>query len=551
MARVRGARRIGLVLGWVLAAWLVPAFAHDPAAGVIEPLDAPARATVREDGRIGDGEWRIVPPPGLSGPLLVVHQPASAQVTVTARGQAPVMRTITAPGLDPAFSRRSLVFRLPRDAPVRVKVEAALYPLKVEVRESAAYLQADMVYLRILMLLLGMQLSLAVVGILHWFRLRRSDYLYFSLGLLLMALYVLCAYGEAYALPGLRWLATLGAAGRTAIGALAAVSAACLILEYSDLRRFAPRLAKAITWSCVYALLALAVWLLLPHPFDKQSALFVGRLLIMLVGVSLLAGPWIAWRAGGQPVSAVFLAWAPVAFFGLARTIQVAFHLPFPSWVELGLPLAGVCSGMILPMLLANRMYDFRMERDQAQRMAENLARHVERVRVQHDSVREHAERDALTGALNRRGFDERMRVVLASAQAHGLPVSLLFVDLDNFKPVNDQHGHMVGDHCLARVVQAMRGELRAGDYLCRYGGDEFVIGLDGSELAQAQMIAEHLRETIEHACADIDGRQVRLTVSIGVASAQPGDTIESLLRRADTAMYEAKRAGRNLVASE
>ena len=549
--RVRGARRMGLVLGLILAGLAAPVSAHDPHAASIEPLDAEAQATVREDGRLGNGEWRVVPPAGLAEPLLVVHQPAGARVTVATPGQAPATQTVTDAHLDAEFSRRGLVFPLHGDGPVRLRIESALYPLKVEVRESSAYMKDDMVYLRVLMLLLGMQFSVAIVGILHWFRLRRSDYLYFSLGLLLMALYVLCAYGEAYALPGLRWLGALGVAGRTAIGALAAVSAVCLMLEYSALRRFAPRLGKAIVWLCVYALLALAAWLLLPLPVDKQEALLAGRMLIMLVGISLLVGPWVAWRSGGQPVSAVFLAWAPIALFGIVRVAHVTFHWPFPSWLELGMPLAGVCSGMILSMLLANRMHDFRVQRDHAQHMAENLARHLERVRLQHDSVREHAERDALTGVLNRHGFDERMRVVLASAQAHALPVSLLFVDLDNFKRINDRHGHAVGDHCLSRAVQTMRSELRAGDYLCRYGGDEFVVGLDGSDLTQAQIVAEHLRESIERNCAEVDGRPVQLTVSVGVASAEADDTLESLLRRADHAMYEAKRAGRNLVASE
>jgi len=158
------------------------------------------------------------------------------------------------------------------------------------------------------------------------------------------------------------------------------------------------------------------------------------------------------------------------------------------------------------------------------------------------------AERDALTGARNRHAMDPMLQVALDKASQHNTPASLLVIDLDRFKSVNDTHGHEVGDRVLKRITDQFIGFTRAGDDVFRYGGEELVILANGASSNHAGRLAEKLRRRI----AEIEFEEVgQVTISIGVAEARPGDTTRSWFRRADEWMYQAKRAGRNRVIVE
>lgn len=154
-------------------------------------------------------------------------------------------------------------------------------------------------------------------------------------------------------------------------------------------------------------------------------------------------------------------------------------------------------------------------------------------------ALRQHAERDALTGAINRRGLDELLADLFRSGST-GL--CALMLDLDHFKRINDELGHHAGDAVLAEFARVIRENLRRDDRFARYGGEEFVVLLQ-ADLASARNVAEKLREAIEsHEFPD----KVRLTASIGLAVGQPDETGAQLVRRADAALYRAKREGRN-----
>ena len=136
-----------------------------------------------------------------------------------------------------------------------------------------------------------------------------------------------------------------------------------------------------------------------------------------------------------------------------------------------------------------------------------------------------------------------------AARQGTASPLSVLFIDLDWFKPINDTHGHACGDHCLRAVAQALCGQLRPGDVVGRYGGEEFLVLLPGSDAAAARVLAERLRRTIEGLSIEWEGRRIRVTASFGLAGMRERDTgLASLLARADKALYQAKREGRNCV---
>src|SRR5690242_541121 len=156
---------------------------------------------------------------------------------------------------------------------------------------------------------------------------------------------------------------------------------------------------------------------------------------------------------------------------------------------------------------------------------------------------------DPLTGVFNRRTFDERAEAVIADAVRDARPLSLLAVDIDHFKHVNDEFGHAGGDEALRLVVALMQGTLAEGQILSRIGGEEFAVLLPGADEDDARVIAERLRRHLECSRIDVDGRELCLRISAGVATLGPGlETLSPLLRAADRALYAAKRAGRNRV---
>ena len=161
--------------------------------------------------------------------------------------------------------------------------------------------------------------------------------------------------------------------------------------------------------------------------------------------------------------------------------------------------------------------------------------------------VRHEAETDALTGQPNRRALDELLKQQVSVAQATGRTFSVLLLDIDHFKLVNDTHGHGAGDDTLRAFAQRVCEHLRQGDTCARYGGEEFVVVLPGTTLVAALEVAERLRHGVAETTL-MSVPLVRTTVSIGAAQYLAGETVEQLLARADTAVYAAKRGGRNQV---
>ncbi len=160
------------------------------------------------------------------------------------------------------------------------------------------------------------------------------------------------------------------------------------------------------------------------------------------------------------------------------------------------------------------------------------------------------ANQDALTGAANRRAVLEALESELARAQRQRTPLALLMLDIDHFKRVNDQHGHLAGDQVLRHFVHVVRQRLRAQDFLGRYGGEEFLLLLPDTDLAGAQQLAQQLCQAVQAAPCDWQGQTIAVTVSVGIAGAgtsQQADG-ETLLQAADQALYRAKDKGRNRV---
>jgi len=167
----------------------------------------------------------------------------------------------------------------------------------------------------------------------------------------------------------------------------------------------------------------------------------------------------------------------------------------------------------------------------------------------QAEEMKRLAETDPLTGSLNRRVLLTHVQRAISLYQRTGKPFSMILFDIDKFKSINDTYGHTLGDRVLIDVVEAVSGAIRGDDILARVGGEEFAVLLHGSDLENAEVVAERFRRRIADIQTTHLGKPVRCTSSFGVAMIEDDDTtMETIYQRADAALYRAKLGGRNRV---
>ncbi|RLC24824.1 MAG: diguanylate cyclase response regulator [Deltaproteobacteria bacterium] len=166
--------------------------------------------------------------------------------------------------------------------------------------------------------------------------------------------------------------------------------------------------------------------------------------------------------------------------------------------------------------------------------------------------VRRLASTDPLTGILNRGAFMDRLTQEINRCNRENTPLSLIMADIDHFKKVNDTHGHQAGDRVLQEFAETLRNALRSYDFVGRYGGEEFMICLPGTDGAPARDVAERIRKEVESRSFTLPdkGGAIGVTASFGVVSRAPesGEDLDMVIKRADKALYEAKGRGRNCV---
>ncbi len=174
-----------------------------------------------------------------------------------------------------------------------------------------------------------------------------------------------------------------------------------------------------------------------------------------------------------------------------------------------------------------------------------------ERLEEQAVEIEAHISRsltDPLTGLPNRRAFNERLEERMSAWNRRQEPFSLLMLDVDYFKKLNDEHGHLAGDQVLSVVGRTIRAAVRREDAVARYGGEEFAVLLPNTTIEQAAIVAEKIRQTVASAVVDHNDQKFAVTISGGLATIAPGDASHSLIHHADVALYAAKEAGRNRV---
>ena len=178
-----------------------------------------------------------------------------------------------------------------------------------------------------------------------------------------------------------------------------------------------------------------------------------------------------------------------------------------------------------------------------------NLADAMEDLRSARDEAKRQADTDSLTGVANRRHFVAGAERLILQSLRYGRPCTLLLIDIDRFKSINDTHGHSVGDTVLKTIVAVCRRTLRESDLFGRLGGDEFAVLLPETSLAMALVTAERLRAAVRDERVSAEKHEITPSVSIGVATLDEAlRSLDGILKKADDALYEAKKRGRNRV---
>jgi diguanylate cyclase (GGDEF)-like protein len=237
----------------------------------------------------------------------------------------------------------------------------------------------------------------------------------------------------------------------------------------------------------------------------------------------------------------LFLALVTMFAIPIVITAPMVYGLAWGFGASLVLPtlallaLAGILGS--LTVWLSRRVLEPAERLEGARRILEDA----------YDRARSEALRDTLTGLGNHRAFQEEMERQWAGAVRHNQPLALAIVDLDDFKRINDDYGHHGGDRALQSFGQLLRAQVRDFDVAARLGGEEFAILLPQTTAEAATVVAARTRDTLAASPIPVSNEAtVQLSASFGIAESSPGQTTDELLRRADEALYAAKRAGKN-----
>jgi diguanylate cyclase (GGDEF)-like protein len=382
---------------------------------------------------------------------------------------------------------------------------------------------------RTIALAFGALAAMAVASFLFWLVLQERAFILYSTLFVLQALYVAYFSGQGFEWPWLSAAAPLTHYTWNVLSALSGAAACLFVRDIADLRRVMPRNYAVFGWLAgAFVLLTFANIIKLIGFEDLVNN--IGNILFLGSAVYTLVVAFVAWRHGSRPAGWFLLAWTLLEAFTIATTIRLLMNASEEndSVIYLGLPLSMVAASLLIALGIADRLREQRRALSEAER---------------------HAKIDALTGVLNRRSLVERLDAACARARARGLPISLLFIDLDHFKEINDSFGHQAGDACLSAIIPPIQAELRQSDVIGRYGGEEFVVILSSADTAAAHPIAQRILERVASVRVPGYGEPIALTCSIGVATSDMlGVWGEHLIAKADAAVYQAKRSGRNRV---
>ena len=382
---------------------------------------------------------------------------------------------------------------------------------------------------RTIALAVGALTALALGSVLIWLILKDKLFLLYPAMFFLEAVYLAYFSGEGFDWPLLSYGSVVSAYTWNVPVALSGAVACLFIREIADLKHSSPRVYRIFGW---------IAWVFVALTFSNLADLIglgglvaaIGNVVFVGSAVFTLVVAFLAWRRGNRAAGWFLIAWGMLETVAIATGIRLLVDRVENSerLLYYALPLSMVAAAILVALGVADRLREQRAALTEAERRAQT---------------------DPLTGVLNRRSLVERLDAACLRARARGLPIALLFIDLDHFKEINDTFGHAAGDACLSAVIAPIQAELRQSDVVGRYGGEEFVVILSSADITAAHPIAERIRNRVETVRIEGYGVPIQLTCSIGVATS---DTLgvwgEHLIAQADAAVYAAKRSGRNRV---
>ena len=373
-------------------------------------------------------------------------------------------------------------------------------------------------------LLVGMMLAMVLYNVLLYFATSKSENIFYSL----------------YLISGLAWIALsyglLGKAfnvyGDAAFVLNLAVISMPIFLLLFMMPIFETREFYRTEHRVLQGMLALLVITLVYGLFDPVGAMKpAASIAVLLMVVTFSVG--ISLLRKGHPLVKFFL--VGHTFFVVFNGVAVLYYkgLVEPNYINSH----GVGIGIVLEALTLAFIISYRIKV-------------LEDIRSKQNEFKQQAATDPLTQLYNRRYFVSEGKYMFEKARAAGEPLSVIALDIDHFKAVNDEHGHHVGDLVLVDIAVIFQQYSRDRDLVARFGGEEFVILLPGADHAEARSCAERIRRGVERHAVDAgDGLDVRITISIGVAEVNSAmESVENAVNRADKALYEAKALGRNRV---
>jgi diguanylate cyclase (GGDEF)-like protein len=496
----------------------------------------------RGSHRIKATLWFRLPQPGVAAgggtPVLLARSGLDQPVEMFARRNGTVV-SLTATTVVPKFGGgrdtvlaldpppdpgTALYARVSRTGGTTTDIKFATSTLERTLERAASHS-------RVISFAFGALMAMALSALLVRFVLTDPLYPLYGTLFALHAIYLAYCSGEGFDWPLLSWARPLGNYAWNVPIAVCGTAASLFVREFANLRLFSERVYRAFGWLAL-AFLVLAASNVLRLVGLAVLVADIGNLLFFGSAVFTLVVSFLAWRRGNRAAGWFLIAWALLCTFQIATAAVWLVS----DWREdkadallyYGLAPSMVAAAVLIALGVADRM------------------------RAQHVALTEaerRAQTDALTGVLNRPTLIERFDAACLRMQRRGLPISVLFIDLDHFKQINDTCGHAAGDACLSAVIAPIQAELRQSDVIGRYGGEEFVVVLTGADEAAAVPVAQRICQRVAQVRVEGFSAPIRLTCSIGVASS---DTLQvwgqHLIAQADVAVYAAKRAGRNQV---
>ena len=403
----------------------------------------------------------------------------------------------------------------------------------------------------------GILLALLLYNLILFITLRDANYFYYVVYVGGFGIAQLCLNGLAfeYLWPDSPQLANLAIPLSMAFGMLVMHQFVRVFLDLEHRLPIGNRIALGF--------IGFHLVMLVLSPFvDYRFAVFLGTAAVLPGAAAILSFSLILARRGDLAARILLLAWT-VLLIGTASYAMVSFGvLPKIFITEFGMQIGSALELILLSFALGLRFATLRSENIRIVQTArrELEVRVDERTRelsttlgelaIANDRLRESSLRDGLTGVYNRRHFEASYDSTLRESQAAGHNFGILVADIDHFKRVNDEAGHLVGDDCLRLSAAIIDEQVGDNGQVIRYGGEEFVALLADTDADSLANIAESIRAEISNRTSMRDVMPIPLTISIGTALARPDDEISStaLLQRADAAMYKAKHDGRNRV---